>query len=380
VRKKMLILSGYDVREKIQENSGTIVYRGYAAGRQTPVFIKVSKEKKNHSTEISRLIFEYEIARAFKIEGIIKPIKLEKAGDCFALVMEDNGALPIKEYIRSTPINLETFFDIAFQLAGTMGEFHQNGMVLEDLKLESVFFQPDTGDIKIIDFGKVALVSLNSINEALRGIMPETSEDNVASNLLKLSGEVADYRSDFYSLGRIYYEILTGKPLLTLENSGGNQCIDCMAKQVFPDNISQVMPQDLFSVIVKLLSKDPDLGYQSTYGIMRDLEECRRRWCLADETEPFTPGLMDVLPRFELPAGLFGRKAETEALKAAFDHMSGNESELILVSGYAGTGKTMLVNETLKPIATKKGFFVYGKFDQLKQNIPYSPSKARDGG
>jgi histidine kinase len=52
---------------------------------------------------------------------------------------------------------------------------------------------------------------------------------------------------------------------------------------------------------------------------------------------------------------------------------------LVLVSGYAGVGKTMLINEILRPVAMAKGYYSYGKFDQLRQNIPYAPIAAALG-
>ncbi|MBD2066948.1 AAA family ATPase, partial [Leptolyngbya sp. FACHB-671] len=98
-------------------------------------------------------------------------------------------------------------------------------------------------------------------------------------------------------------------------------------------------------------------------------------------------GLQDVSEQFRIPQKLYGREAEIEALWVAFDRVTGNResgagnrekhptpscSEMMLVSGYSGIGKTALVQELHKPITAKHGYFISGKFDQFGRNIPYS--------
>ncbi|HEY5866551.1 MAG TPA: AAA family ATPase, partial [Candidatus Tectomicrobia bacterium] len=61
------------------------------------------------------------------------------------------------------------------------------------------------------------------------------------------------------------------------------------------------------------------------------------------------------------------------AILAAFDRVSEGASEILLVSGYAGIGKSALVQELYKPITQQRGFFIRGKFDQLHRDMPYAP-------
>jgi predicted ATPase len=69
---------------------------------------------------------------------------------------------------------------------------------------------------------------------------------------------------------------------------------------------------------------------------------------------------------------LYGREPEIATLMAAFEGVSHGATEIMLVSGYSGIGKSALVNEVYKPIVRQKGYFISGKFDQFKRNIPYS--------
>ncbi|MEG4627993.1 AAA family ATPase, partial [Microcoleus sp. w1-18aA5] len=69
---------------------------------------------------------------------------------------------------------------------------------------------------------------------------------------------------------------------------------------------------------------------------------------------------------------LYGRETEVETLLAAFERVSRGSTEMMLVSGYSGIGKSALVQEVYKPITKARGYFIAGKFDQFQRNIPYA--------
>jgi len=91
------------------------------------------------------------------------------------------------------------------------------------------------------------------------------------------------------------------------------------------------------------------------------------------------PEVRDVSARIRLPKKLYGRCKDREVLKETFDYVCKGHMAIVLVSGYPGIGKTMLVNESIKSFVQEKGLFIAGKFDQLKQNIPYAPFSAAFG-
>lgn len=85
----------------------------------------------------------------------------------------------------------------------------------------------------------------------------------------------------------------------------------------------------------------------------------------------FPLGSQDVCDRFIIPQKLYGRVRELETLLAAFNRITNGTTELILVAGYSGVGKSALVNEIHKLITAKRGNFITGKYDQYQKNIPY---------
>ena len=80
------------------------------------------KQETATPADISNFIYEYELTRNLKIEGIIKPIRLENTGSNLAMIIEDSKAVSLREYIKDDPVELPIFLDIAVQLAQTLGK------------------------------------------------------------------------------------------------------------------------------------------------------------------------------------------------------------------------------------------------------------------
>lgn len=183
---------------------------------------------------------------------------------------------------------------------------------------------------------------------------------------------IAGFSVDYYSLGVIFYEILTGRLPFQADNAA--EWVQAHTTKIpeEPHTINSKIPSALSEITMKLLSKTIQERYQAAYGLLMDLVECKRQWHKKGKIESFKLGEFDISPHFKLPSKLFGREQEAEALKKAFERTCLGDGELIFVSGHAGIGKTMLINEIIKPIAVSRGYYAYGKFDQLKRNVPYS--------
>ncbi|MBE9115727.1 AAA family ATPase, partial [Lusitaniella coriacea LEGE 07157] len=83
-------------------------------------------------------------------------------------------------------------------------------------------------------------------------------------------------------------------------------------------------------------------------------------------------GERDICDHFLIPEKLYGREGEVQVLLNAFERVAEGNSEMILVEGFSGIGKTAVVHEVHKPIVKNRGYFIKGKFDQFNRNIPFS--------
>ena len=187
-----------------------------------------------------------------------------------------------------------------------------------------------------------------------------------------------DYRTDFYSLGVSFYELLTGQ--LPFRANDALELVHChLAKQPLEINslVREEIPPVLEAIIRKLMAKTPEERYQSAYGIRADLEECLRQLETTGKIEDFVIARQDLANQFQIPQKLYGREAEIATLLTAFQRVAtvdknSSHTELMLVTGYSGMGKTTLVKEIYQPITEKRGFFISGKFDQFQRDIPYA--------
>ncbi len=181
-----------------------------------------------------------------------------------------------------------------------------------------------------------------------------------------------DYRSDFYSLGVIFYELLTGQ--LPFDADSAMEIIySHIAKQpAAPMKVNAAVPETLNNIVLKLLAKNAEDRYQSLNGLAADLQRCLDMLEQGQQETRFKLGEQDVSERLQIPQKLYGREGEVEQLIGTFNRIADGGAEMLLVTGYSGIGKSALVHEIHKPVVAKRGYFIGGKFDQFKRNVPYS--------
>lgn len=180
-----------------------------------------------------------------------------------------------------------------------------------------------------------------------------------------------DYRSDLYSLGVVFYELLTGQ--LPFAGSAAMEIIHGhIARQAIPPSrINRDVPQPVSDITMRLLAKNAEDRYQSLAGLRADLQTCLQAWQAEGRVADFELCKADVYDRLQMPHKLYGREAELAQLQRALERTSAGTAEMMLIGGYAGIGKSSLVQELHKPVTALHGYFITGKFDQLKRNIPY---------
>jgi PAS domain S-box-containing protein len=124
---------------------------------------------------------------------------------------------------------------------------------------------------------------------------------------------------------------------------------------------------------MKLLAKTAEERYQTAGGVERELRHCLAAWEVRGDIDDFPLGQQDTSDRLLIPEKLYGRVREVETLLAAFARIvTSGAPELVLVSGYAGIGKSSVVHELHKVLVPLRGLFASGKFDQYKRDIPYA--------
>ena len=244
-------------------------------------------------------------------------------------------------------------------------------MCSSDLNPSNIILNQNTGKLKLIDFG----ISTTLSREISTFRNPNVLEGTLAYISPEQTGRMnraIDYRTDFYSLGVTFYELLTGQ--LPFPSNDVLELVHChIAKQPTPpQELKPEIPAIISALLLKLMAKNAEERYLSAYRIKADLEDCLRQWQTKGQIDAFVIDQHNVSDQFQIPQKLYGREQEISTLLAAFERVSQGASEMMLVSGYSGIGKSVLIQEVYKPLTRQHGYFISGKFDQFQRNIPYA--------
>src|SRR6476661_2389240 len=366
-------LTGYQILDRIYSGTRTLVYRAFRTGDKQPVAIKVLRNEYPSFSELVQFRNQYTIAKNLNLPGIIETYSLEAYQNSYALVMEDFGGISLKEWKEQgeTGPTLNEFLQASIDLSNTLDILYRHRIIHKDIKPANILINPQTKQVKLIDF-------------SIASLLPRETQTLMNPNLLEgtlgyLSPEQTgrmnrgiDYRSDFYSLGVTFYGLLAGQ--LPFQSNDAMELVHChIAKQ--PPSLHEINPEIppvLSEIVSKLMAKNAEDRYQSALGLKFDLECCFEQLEENGRIDSFAIAQRDVCDRFMIPEKLYGRETEVETLLQAFDRVSSSTTEMMLVAGFSGIGKTAIVNEVHKPIVRQRGYFIKGKFDQFNRNIPFS--------
>jgi len=361
---------GYSNLELVHEGSDCIVYRAATDGG-LPVIIKAIREERPPLALINQYKHEYETLKSIESEGVIEVYEFERSGPSVFLVFEDIGGESLKKITREKKFTIREFLETGIKICRALHDVHNAGIIHRDINPSNIVCNPQTGELKLIDFGIAAEFTNEQASINITG-QGEGTLGYVSPEQTGRMNRRVDWRTDLYSLGVTFYEMLTGRR--PFESSDPQQLIhDHIARQpVAPRAIDARIPSVLSDVVMKLLAKNADVRYQSAVGIKADLEGCLQRLTGSDSIEPFPIALKDVSERFVLPTKLYGRKAEISLLISSLARVSAGKREMLLVSGAPGVGKTSPIREMQNLVIEKRGYFISSKFDQFVRSIPYT--------
>jgi histidine kinase len=363
-------VTGYRLTELLREDHRASVYRAVRERDQAAVVLKLLRAHPPAAEEVAGLRREHELTRDPAAAGVLRSYGVEQQDGRVALVMEDFGGEALHGLIPAGGLPLSDFFPLALRLAEILAEIHAQRIIHQDVKPRNILFNRETGELKLGDFGIASRLSQEEVDErsarAFRGTLAYMSPEQTGR-----MNQAVDYRTDLYSLGVTLYQMLTGR--VPFESTDPVEVVHChIARPAEPPHtLRPEVPPQLSQVVLKLLAKIADDRYQSAAGLRVDLDECRRRWEATGAIAAFLLGERDLPTTFQLPQKLYGREREVAEMLAAFERAAAGAAEILLVSGYSGIGKSSLVREIHKPIVRQRGFFVSGKFDQFRRDVPY---------
>ncbi len=368
----MTELSGY-VLEPLRKGREFILYRGRQRGNPFPVLVLAPIAEQPAPASLKRLEHEYSLAAELDPAWAAQPLALTRHEGRTILVLRDPGGEPMDRILdlgEGQPLELTRCLRVAIGLATAVGQVHRHGLIHKDIKPANVLVD-DVGNVWLTGFG----IASRLPRERQAPAAPEVIAGTLAYMAPEQTGRMnrsIDARSDLYSLGVTFYQMLTGT--LPFAAADPMEWIHChIARQPAPPGERAGVPEPLSAIIMKLLAKTAEERYQTAAGLEADLRRCLAEWETHGRIEPFPLGAHDASDRLLIPEKLYGREREIDTLLAAFDRVVAHGTpELVLVSGYSGVGKSSVVNELHKALVPPRGLFASGKFDQYKRDIPYA--------
>ncbi|MCP3927836.1 MAG: AAA family ATPase [Bacteroidetes bacterium] len=338
--------------------------------QEQPLVIKSYKRSKKGIPSDQALLNEFEVTKKLDLPGIRKTLKVENFEGLPSLFLEYVPGINLQTYYLQNDLTIDETLRIACSITKIIGELHVNGVIHKDLNPTNCIINETTGEVRLIDFSISSVVNHNAqikrSAHLIEGSLPYISPEQTG----RMNRQI-DFRSDFYSLGILLYELFTGR--LPFSSSEPLKIIhQHIARLPDPPHlIVPDIPKMISRIILKLLQKDAENRYQSAGGILYDLSRCLKEFNQKKTIIPFELGQEDHPNVFKIPEKLYGRVEETKLLYTAYQRASTGLSELVLVSGYSGIGKSALINELHKPITEKAGYFISGKFNEYQTNVPF---------
>ncbi|HLS22838.1 MAG TPA: Stk1 family PASTA domain-containing Ser/Thr kinase [Pseudogracilibacillus sp.] len=254
-----LLNERYRIKRRIGGGGMANVYLGFDLILERDVAIKVLRmEFVNDPEFVERFDREAQAATSLSHPNIVNIYDVGEEDDILYIVMEYVDGLTLKEYIQKHgPLSVEKAIDIMDQLTAAIQHAHETGLIHRDIKPQNVLINQN-GTVKVTDFGiavalsATALTQTNSVLGSVHYLSPEQAR-----------GGKATKKSDIYSLGIVFYELLTGE----LPFSG--QSPVSIALKHLQDDIPSVrakdesIPQSVENIILKATTKDPFHRYQS---------------------------------------------------------------------------------------------------------------------
>ncbi len=371
MEKDIISLQEYSIHRQIHSGKRSKVYLGEKKESGLPVIVKVNIGKYASKRQKYQFQREFEIGRTIKDKHIVTYLGLEESNHQVAIIMKDFGGVSLDREIPAQGVSISQFFTIAIQLVKGLNVIHHSNIIHKDIQPSNIIINPTDYLIKYIDFAIASKLrqetEITQNQKALEGTLAYISPEQTGR-----MNRIVDYRSDFYSLGIVFYELLSG--VTPFHSSDPMEIIHShIAKNPTPlHHLRPDVPMAISNIVDKLLSKNAEQRYQSALGIQWDLEECLDAKEHAEQITNFVPGNKDLSDQFYIPQKLYGRESELKQMKKSFNRVNDGHMEVAVISGWPGVGKTTLINDFSKYVIENKGLFISGKYEYFKKDIPYS--------
>jgi len=266
-------ISHYKILEKLGEGGMGIVYKAEDTKLKRTVALKFLPPEFTRDKEAkTRFVHEAQSASALEHNNICNIHEIDETDDGHMFIaMAYYEGETLKEKIASQPLPITEAINITIQIAQGLIQAHKKDIVHRDIKSANIIITSE-GVAKILDFGLAKLKGQTKLTK--EGTIPGTV---AYMSPEQTTGEEVDQRTDIWSLGVVFYEMLTGQ----LPFKGHyDQAIMYSIMNEEPNSITSLhagVPTELEQITKKALEKEKDERYQNTDNLLVELKSCRKK-------------------------------------------------------------------------------------------------------
>ncbi|MBI4870148.1 MAG: protein kinase, partial [Candidatus Riflebacteria bacterium] len=271
-------LRHFVILEELAHGGMGAIYVGYNPQTRRLVAIKtLFKEASKDAVAISRFLLEGEIYKRLTHPNIVGYVDSGDVDGIHFIAMEHVKGRPLDSILKNKGrLSWPQTVKLIGALADAMAHYHERDLIHRDVKPQNVLITPDEV-VKLIDFGiavsrEQAANPDGSVVGTFNYASPEQNQ-----------GRKLDERSDLYSLGLMFHEMLTGKRVFPEQSLAEVSTAQLKGDIIFPSAVESDIPKGLDRVVAKLLARDPNARYQKAKELLADLE------LFKDDPEGFDP-------------------------------------------------------------------------------------------
>ncbi|KJS33274.1 MAG: hypothetical protein VR64_02755 [Desulfatitalea sp. BRH_c12] len=376
----MIAIDGYTVTQRLKQDRLVQLYEATDITELRQVLMVYQSTEGLPPEAVGEIFKHFKKIRSIHSDNLLQihhclKVRLPDREDV-VFICDIHQARPLKEQPRALKTDILRFLDAAISLVETVNQLHQKGIFLKQINPTTLLARHHTGTLMV---NTPLILSAATHPLSGRAVSELYNEEFLAYVLPYISPEQSgrmnrqvDYRSDFYAIGVLFYEMLTGRT--PFSSSDPLELIHAhIARQpLSPNKIRMDIPDMLSRISLKLLEKMPEDRYQSAFGLLSDLRRCYQEFCEHTFIPSFALGNRDAPEKLQLSKDLFGREKELSQLLSIFEKVKAGSTEIFNITGPPGIGKTRLAEELQLAVVEAGGYFGFGKHDPFHRNTPYS--------
>lgn len=263
-------ISHYKIVDKLGEGGMGAVYKAEDTTLNRLVALKVLSSHLAENDEArERFVREAQAASAINHPNITTVFELLEEDDTHYISMEYVDGKTIRDMVESGHVSIRKAVDIILQAAEALSAAHRKGILHRDVKSANIMVSME-GNVKVMDFGLAHLEERSQLTRtgSTMGTLAYSSPE-------QLTGNPYDERSEIWSLGVVFYELLTGELPFKSPSEGELLFAIINNEQAPPSTLRDNLPVPIDGLIMRMLEKAPEARYEDCGDLIKDLNQIR---------------------------------------------------------------------------------------------------------